>query len=807
MKKVLFSKDWQLRVNLAGYFIPVDLPHDFAVTLPRIPNSPGGEYAGGYQGGTGRYLKYWKPEDTAAVFLDIDGSYMHTQIRINGDLFATHHHGYTPILEDLSGRINRGVTNKLDITATDIQPSSRWYSGAGVYRDVFLWYGDKVRIEPRDLFVTTKSIDDNEAVIHLTCIVSSDIDASGECCFEIREGSPKSLSLPPALNKDTRGDVVLTHTADFSIGAGAKTTLELDIPIKDAKLWDAENPNLYTVLATVSVDGKTTDEASTTFGIRTVTADAKRGLLVNGKSVKLRGGCIHHDHGVLGAAEFPAAIYRKLSRLKKVGFNALRMSHNPPSTSLLEICDRLGIYIMDEAFDMWSERMTAADYHLWFPDWYERDLTKMINRDKAHTCVISYSVGNEVTESSGESYGAIWSKILADCVRKLDPTRLVTACTYSVTRWTDDCADPKDYYEAFCAKHVKKDAEGKDIGWQERTAEYYAPFDICGYNYRYKFYEEDAAAFPERVIWGSETHALTFFESWQKVLAYPYVIGDFTWTAWDNMGEAGTGRFAWARDGHIDHISTMPYPWRNCFQGDFFLTGDRRPQSYFREAIWRGSNAELQIFTTHPDHYGEGFSGTLWHWYDVVPSWTFEDQWLGKPVKCEAYTTADEVEWFLNGKLLGTTKPEKAIATIDIPYAKGELKAVAKYSDGTRTEATLKTAGAPTKLLITPETKEILADNRDLCYFDIAITDDNGEVITASKAELTATVTGGELLGIFSGDPANTDEFTSPVCHAYEGRAVAIVRTKEPGEVVISITSPALSEGTAKCTASLKFEV
>ncbi len=794
MKKVLFSKDWFVKVNQSE-FKTVDLPHDFAISLPRTENAAGGAFNGFYQGGVARYIKYWKPEEADAVILDIDGSYMHTSIYLNGNLLSTHHHGYAPILTNLSESIRAGRTNKLDINVTALQPSTRWYSGAGLYRDLFLWYGGKVRIEPRDLFVTTKSADPSKAVIHITCTITSDIDAAGDCLFLIRSGHRASLSLPDSFNADTAGEPLISQKVPFTVNAGAKTTLEIDIPVENPKLWSCEEPNLYTLDAGLTVGGSVTDEASTTFGIRTVTADAENGLLINGKSVKLRGGCIHHDHGVLGSAEFPFAVYRKVSRLKSVGFNALRMSHNPPSTALLEICDRLGIYIMDEAFDMWADGKTSADYHLWFPEWYERDLEKMISRDKAHPCVISYSVGNEVHESSGESDGPKWAKILADCVRKLDPTRLVTACTWSLPWRTDNDLDPEDYLKDFRDEHMKLDENGCDTSWPERTAPYYAPFDICGYNYRYTKYEDDAKLFPNRVIWGSETHALTFFDSWAKVMTYPYVIGDFTWTAWDNMGEVGTGRFCWARDGHIPHIMLAEWPWRNCYQGDFFLTGERRPQSYFREAIWRGSKATLKIFTTHPEHYGEGFSGTGWHWYDVLPTWTFADEWLDKPVKCETYTTAAEVEWFLNGESIGITKPEKAIASIDIPYAKGEIKAKAKYADGTTTIASLKTTAASAVISVIPERSDFTADNRDLCYLDIAILDNNGEVIADSMAELTAEITGGELMGIFSGDPANLDEFTSPKCHAFEGRAVAVIRAKEPGSVKVSIRSEGLKEG------------
>ena len=284
------------------------------------------------------------------------------------------------------------------------------------------------------------------------------------------------------------------------------------------------------------------------------------------------------------------------------------------------------------------------------------------------------------------------------------------------------------------------------------------------------------------------------------MLRLPYVIGDFTWTAYDNLGETGTGRSCWARDGHIPGISIAPYPWRSCYQGDLDLCGYRRPQSSFREAVWIGGT-EPRIFTTHPEHYGEGFSGTGWHWYDVLDSWTFEDKYLGKPVKCDVYTDADEVKWFVNGRELGTSKPEKAIATFDIPYEKGEISVIAYKNGAECGRSSLHTTGAPYAVKVEAETDTLAADHRDLCYFDITITDKAGDRVAAAKSALTCIVDGGELMGIFSGDPANEDQYGSNRCHAFEGRAVAIVRASNPGKVKITVGGEGLYSGSADVTA------
>ena len=633
MKRINLSKGWTLHApNYAG---PVDLPNDYTVTLPRSASAPGGASNGFFPGGDGNYVRQLALGATPRHYiLDIDGAYMCATVFFNGFRMVMHPHGYTPLLVDLTKRARFGETNELRIVTHGLQPSTRWYSGAGLYRDVFLWEGGDIRIEPWDLFVTTPTLDRVNAAYTLTSDRSAAVTLRAEVL-------------------DAEGRAVTSAETALTLDAG-KTAVSLDLRVVHAKTWSPDSPYLYTLRSVILEGGAEIERDETRFGIRTLYADAKAGLLVNGEPLKLRGGCIHHDHGVLGAAEYPAACRRKLTRLKNAGFNALRIAHNPPSLCLLDLCDELGIVVMDEAFDCWRlPKGGLFNYHMWFDGWWDKDIAAMVLRDRRHPCVFAYSIGNEIIESNGMSDGDEWSRRLADEIRKYDATRFVTSATYQM---------------------------GDHDTWAARTAGYFAPLDICGYNYAYRRYESDHALFPDRVIWGSETHALNFYDSWQAVLRDPYVLGDFTWTAWDNLGEAGTGRSLWARDGHIPGISLAPYPWRSCYQGDFDLCGYRRPQSYFREAIWR-ENTEPRIFTTHPEHYGEGFSGTGWHWYDVLDCWTFDDRYLGKPVKCEVYTAADEIEWLLNGRSLGRSRPEKAIATFDVPYEKGELAVIA-YKNG-----------------------------------------------------------------------------------------------------------------------------
>jgi len=783
MKKTCISKDWYLSVDGRYKNKKVDLPNDYSITLPRSKDAQGGASNGFFQSGVGKYVKYFTVDENAkSVILDVDGAYMCASVTVNEHYLTMHPHGYVPFTVDLSKDIIKGITNKLKIVTNALQPSTRWYSGAGLYRDVFLWTGGDIRIEPRDIFIKTPATDSVKAEITVTADKSADVTVV--CSIVDKDGS-----------------TVLSSEKSVSIDS-KKTDLTFDFKVKNAKLWDTETPYLYTLKTEIIQNGAVVDTDCRKFGIRTISADSTNGFLLNGKPLNLKGGCIHHDHGVLGAAEYPAACRRKLLNLKNAGFNAIRSAHNPPSTVMLELCDELGIVIMDEFFDCWQIiKGGNLNYHLFFNDHWERDIESAVLRDRNHPSVISYSIGNEIPEAAGWEGTYEWVTKLADKTRSIDDTRLMTTAVYNM-RVNHADTDPDDYVEYFNNKYLSSSYEEnidmRTPNWADRTEKHFAPLDICGYNYLYRRYEPDHERFPKRVIWGSETHALTFFDSWQKVKDLPYVIGDFTWTAHDNLGEAGTGRGVWARDGYMDSISLADYPWRSCWQGDFDLCGHRRPQSYFREAVWSDKGiAPVKIFTTHPEHYGEGYSGTKWHWYDVHDTWTFDESYIGSPVKCEVYTTCDEVEWILNGKTVGKSAPEKAIATMDIPYEKGTLTAVC-YADGKECgRDSIVTVGAPAKITVTPEHDSFKADGRDLCYFEIQLVDKDGNRITDATDEISCIVDGCELLGVFSGDPKNEDRYGDNRCHLFEGRAVAIVRAYDKGEVTIRVGAKKVQSGTA----------
>ena len=799
MKKTCISKGWLVRRPGEKDYAPVDLPHDGSISLPRDPAAAGGAHNGFFQATDLDYVKFLRlSAETAHAILDFDGAYMASSVSLNADRLAFHPHGYTPFLVDLSDRIHRGDIDKLRVHTSGIQPSTRWYSGSGLYRDVFLWTGGPVRIEPRATFVTTESLENGTARLRVTTTVSADRPGT----FSLRATllSPEGESvLETAVNLQPATSNVEPSTCNPNL---QRSTFNLQLP--NASPWSPDSPTLYTLVLDVMEGDTVLDTDTVTFGIRTISFSAEQGFLLNGVPTKMRGGCIHHDHGVLGSAAFPAAEARKIRILREAGYNAIRTSHYPPSLALLEACDRQGVLVMDEAFDMWTVPKTPLDYHLWFADWWQRDIGSMVARDRNHPCVVSYSIGNEIYERWGNSDGYNWAHKLATEFRRLDPTRPVTSGVCGL--WDYPCnedIDPPEYTAsgANLRSAVPDGVFADDVLFDKLLDPVMDELDIVGYNYQYERYATDHEHAPKRVIWGSETHALRFYDSWQCVKTMPWVLGDFTWTAFDNLGEAGTGRSAWARDEHIPGISLAAWPWRSCFQGDHDLCGYRRPQSFFREAVWLGG-AEPRIWTTHPTHHGEGFSGTGWHWYDVLDTWTFDDEWLGKPVRCEVYTDADEIEFVLNGRILGRVAPEKAIAAMDVPYERGRLVANAYKGGALCGTSFLETAGASAKLAIVPERDALAADRRDLAHLRIAVVDAEGRRIPDSKAEIVCSVEGGEFLGVFSGDPKNLDQYTSDRCHAFEGRALAVVRASEPGSISITVSSPGLASATCTIQAS-----
>lgn len=786
MQKHPMNLDWTFRDRELFFLDPanfaeapkIDLPHDFIVNTERKPTAEGGAPNGFFGAGMGIYEKELQiPEEWAGkrVVLDIDGAYMNAEVSLDRELLAMHPYGYTPYLVDLTGRATPG-THRLKITVQSRQPSTRWYSGGGLYRSVCLWVGEETGILPWDIFVSTPQVAADRALVKAEITVTTSGSTARDAIVSVAVVNP-------------RNETVAENTVSTRVVPGAGARTELFAEITDPELWSPDSPALYVLRTTVSVAGQLDETAETVFGIRKYEADAVNGLRLNGEPLKLKGGCIHHDHGFLGSAAWPRAEERKIQILKSAGYNAVRISHYPPSLAMLEVCDREGIILLDEAFDCWRTGKVPLDYHLYFEEWWERDVEYMVMRDRNHPCVFSYSIGNEISERDGSGDGYAWAHRIADRIRTLDPTRFITSALNGVFDMEAYEAAVKEAGGAdkINFQNLEQTRKSHDV-WGKKTANYASALDIVGYNYLYQRYAEDREKFPGRVIMGTETHPFNTYDYWKATVENPHVIGDFIWTAFDNLGEAGVGRVVWKSTGE-GHGFMGDYPWRTCFQGDMDLCGYRTAQSYYREIMWEafdGHSGKMALYTTHPCHHGDEYWGTGWHWKDVEDTWTFDGAWIGKPVPVYAYADADEVSFFLNGKPAGTAKVEKLEASLEIPYMPGRLEAVA-YRNGEKiAEAFLETAGTATQVMASADRGEIRADRQDLSYIAITLADEKGARVPYEERRIHIEVTGaGRLAGIGNANPRTEESYGKPECLAYEGRAMAAVVADRTGEITV----------------------
>lgn len=774
MQKISLNKNWEFYESneSTGFMIwhrpeaqKVDLPHDFIINKPRSADAEGGPANAYFQSGEGVYKKvFHAPEEWAgrSVILDIDGAYMNAEVELNGEVLALHPYGYTPFLVDLTESLKINGSNKLKIITQSRQPSTRWYSGGGIYREVNLWLGGEVFVKPWDVFVTTPVVSESSAEVRFDAIIHQ--LTSMECGVDVRY-------------EIFDADAKLIATQDNHLAFNGKSQIEdsISFEIQAAELWDIDRPYRYDYRISISKDGDILDISEGKFGIRSAEVSVTDGFSLNGRSIDLKGGCIHHDNGLLGACAYAEAEERKIRLLKECGYNAVRISHNPPSLAMLEACDKLGMLLLDECFDSWRLGKSPLDYHLYFEDWWERDIEAMVKRDRNHPSVISYSIGNEIAERNGKNKGAFWSRQLADKIRSFDSTRFIMSGLCGVF---DEDEEPGSNFDA--------NTNSDDSKWAELTEAYCEPLDVVGYNYLPARYEADHKLFPERVIVSSESHAFTTYDYWQAVKKHAYVIGDFIWAAVDYLGEVGVGKVYWDKD-QEQKTFMAEFPWRTSWQSDLMLTGERRPQSYYRELMWEESN-NTYLFTTHPKHYGDNFFGFGWHWYDVDQTWSFPEEFVGKMVPVSAYSRGTEVEFRLNGKSLGYASCERLIAKIDIPYQRGVLEAIS-YSDGVEiSRATLQTIESKRNIEVTAE-KEVINLSDGLAYLTVSVQDGLGVVDNSATDEIFASVSGAaNLLVIGSGSPATTDQIGDPGCHLFKGTAQIILQLTNSGRVAVEVT-------------------
>ncbi len=762
----------------------VALPHDAMRLREPDPASPnGGDTA--YRGG-GNYVyvkRFHAPEEwrDQTVTLKFEGVYMNSLVYLNGQLAGKRPYGYSQFYVRLNDHLNYGGENELRVLVKNGgMPNSRWYSGSGIIRDVWLLTGGPATLEPEELYVSTRAIEDGYAVLEVSAGLKN------------RDRLPHDARLEGRV-VDPEGKEAASFALPVFLAAGAEERLTQSLTVDGPALWSAETPALYRCEIRLTEGDRVLDSDAADFGIRTLQLDARQGLRVNGKTVKLRGACIHHDNGLLGAVTDADAELRRVRILKEAGFNAIRAAHNPASVPLLDACDRLGMYVMDESFDMWTRPKKDLDYSLFSDKWWREDAAAMVRKDRPHPSVVFYSLGNEIPEV-GMPQGSALGREMARLVKSLDPDRFtmvsvngVFAAGDQVDRILGDIlsAGPEgdqggsvnDFMSAMDA-HMDDIVRHPIVSGRIEAA--CAGMDAVGYNYMTARYEDDAVNYPYRVVVGSETYPPEIARNWALVKRLPSVVGDFAWTGWDYIGEAGVGIPAY-RFGEGGFGAKFPCQLAYC--GDIDITGFRRPASYFREIVF-GLRKAPYITVQDPAHHGERLIKTPWVISDSRSSWSWPG-FEGRPVVVEVYSPGTEVELLLNGVSLGRRPCGPAhsfTAYFETAYQPGALTAVAYDGESELGRVELTSAGAAARLDAAPEPA-----GEELVYVDLTLRDRDGLAADAADVELSVSVSGaGELAGLGSGDPKPVHGYAGTVTRTFHGRALAIVRRAGAGEILLT---------------------
>jgi beta-galactosidase len=680
------------------------------------------------------------------ISITFDGIYMKAQIWLNGHPLGDHPYGYTSFSYDLTPFIHFGSSNCLVVRVDSSGLNSRWYSGSGIYRHVWLTTTQPLHIGQWGVYVTTPQVDAGQATVRVRTTI--DNDRAGDQSFTL-----KSQVLDPS------GKTVATATASGNAQGATASDLDQQLGLAQPRLWSPDTPHLYRLVSTVLVDGQVVDQTQTPFGIRSIAFDAAQGFLLNGQPLKLRGGCVHHDNGPLGSCTYDRAEERRVELLKAAGFNAIRTSHNPPSPAFLDACDRLGMLVMDEAFDCWQEGKNSDDYHLYFADWWKRDLDSMIQRDRNHPSVILWSIGNEIPEQT-KPEGATRAGLLASEVRFQDPTRPVTEATNP----NRDLLDP-------LLEHLA----------------------VTGYNYEAGRFVEDEHKHPGRVFIQTESFPSSCLASWRIVQNNSFVVGDFVWTALDYIGEAGIGRDIYPGD-NGDYAAAYPDNISGC--GDLDLTGVRKPQSYYRGIVW-GLGPKVAVFVDAVAAGDPGYRVSGWGWPDDRASWTWPGT-EGKERKVRVYTNTPKVRLRLNGRDLGvkeTTPATSDTATYAVRYEPGALVAEALDAEGrTVDRATLATTESASQIRLTPDRRVVVADGEDLAYVSVELLDVRKRLDPNASGLVHFTLTGpGRIIGVGNGDPISLESNQASQRHAFRGRCLVVIRSStQPGKLKLAAESDGL---------------
>lgn len=767
-----FDKGWRFNlgdvsgaeksaVSDAGWRL-LNLPHDWSIEGKFSKDNPATPEGGALPGGIGWYRKTFvipASDKNKLVYIDFDGVYQKSTVWINGHELGFRPNGYISFRYELTPYLNYGGKNVIAVKVDNsVQPNSRWYSGSGIYRNVWLVTTEKTAVDHWGTYITTPEVSDKSAKVHVEVRVRNVAPAS--------ELTVKTAIYDPAGKVVTEGGYTLPKKDLNDTAVTAETNLTVNAP----SLWSVDHPRLYKAVTSVLVNGKITDTYTTPFGIRYFDFDADKGFSLNGKHIKIDGVCDHHDLGALGAAINVRALERQLQILKAMGCNGIRTSHNPPAPELLDLCDKMGFIVMDEAFDCWEWQKVKYDYHLYFKQWHKRDLEDQVRRDRNHPSVIIWSIGNEIPQQ-GDTSALRIAPELAAIVHSLDTTRPLTTAndrpdtSNKIIKSGAIDLVGYNYHEYSYAKFHDRYPGRKFIATEttsglETRGYYEMPSDSIRvwpdpHNKPYGNPEHNVSAYDNtRPPWGS-THEMT----WKVMKKYDFLSGFFIWTGFDYLGEP------------------TPYSWpsRSSFFGIVDLAGFPKDVYYMYQADWTNKPV-LHIFPH-------------WNWKpgQLVDIWAY-------------YNNADEVELYLNGKSLGIKKKEGDDLHVmwRVPFEPGTLKAVSRKDGKVVLTREIHTAGAPTKIELTADRSNIKADGHDLSFVTVKILDKDGNVVPDADNKVNFKIKGvGFIAGVDNGDENNHDSFKADYRKAFHGLALAIIHSKGTvGEVTLTATAAGLSPAT-----------
>ncbi|XHR96079.1 glycoside hydrolase family 2 TIM barrel-domain containing protein [Mucilaginibacter sp. UC70_90] len=737
----------------------LDLPHDWSIEGSVSPKNPTGGAGGYFPAGIGWYRKTfkvapeWKGKSISVYF---EGVYMNSEVFINGKSLGVRPYGYSSFRYDLSPYLDFNKENVIAVRVDNSQQiNSRWYSGSGIYRHVWIDATNPLHVADWGVAITTPEVSSKQASVQVKATIKNETDF------------PQRIAVNTRLLSGSFKDAG-NNTTNLALPAHSAKEITQIIKVSKPLLWTPETPYLYHAQIQILKGNEKIDETKTTFGIRSIKFTPEKGFQLNGKTVKISGGCVHHDNGCLGSAAFDRAEERKVELMKAAGFNAVRTSHNPPSEAFLEACDRLGLLVIDEAFDGWRIGKNKHDYSVYFDKWSKRDLETMVLRDRNHPSIFMWSIGNEVVERN-KPEAVVTAKMLAGIVKGIDSTRPVTS---AIVKWGND--------------------------W-ESLDPLMAAHDVCGYNYQLQGAPADHKRVPSRVIFQTESYPRDAFANWKLVQNNNYIIGDFVWTAIDYLGESGIGRWYYSGDVPGEHWENDFFPWHGAYCGDIDLTGWRKPISHYRSMLYNDKE-KLYMAVREPKPEPLEIKETWWSVWPTWESWTWPG-FEGKKLDVDVYSKYPKVRLYFNDKLLEekpTTVNQEFKATFSVPYTPGTLKAVGVENDKEIESTTLQTSGSAAKVRLIADRKQLLPNGQDLSYVSIEITDKDGVLQPNASDRLQFKIEGpGVIAGVDNANVKDTDPYTGNSRKAWHGRAMVVIRsTHNAGDIKLTVSSASLSEAT-----------